>query len=709
MKIISESISLQNQDDAVSLSSFGYMDSLSQGGSDSIISDTNTQQSTLNPIGSPQFVPSITDESKTKTQVKSPNSTTVAASIAKVEEKSEQKKSSIGTVSDSGAASTNTVTETSSNTTDTGNTQTATTTSTPSGEQLEEGQWGGLEDVPVDGDEYVGDELYTIISSYQSQFNQYIDMDNGQRISIESYFVPKFMSADEMRSMSGVIELPYKEKILSLSINDSLATIGLTATAELVNDGFQYDSILQKYHCFYFAVNITLVDGGKSVKMQTYLFDIESTDFVPPQVENENIVRLQLIDSLSAIMKQHSIASVIKMNKDIVRASSYKEVCAIILMYLKRYIYVNNSIEVKLGKMIRYINESSDMSSCVENTFARMPKDTSIYDALLLIQKEGGTAIQAPDDFKETFAYPADVCMPFFFRDEFSDPMDIYMTLWENTDEQQPSKQMNINDFFNGKNTSGGVYVERNITLRDMYMPFGLAFNEGQRTIYESFNPSKDANGAYDNVELQFACINGRTEYPISNFKETLVDIPFISNKFKNILFVSNDGDGSETALVYFNWIYYWFVMIMLNGFGNGGLVASWTPEFLLKLKNNEVDKKYERPFEEANAIVRVLHSEDPVNESMIHIGKTIASLVLLNTMYEFDVAGNIFRRPNEIIKLGKPRKSPDSSNNIEYHTDIMQSSYTLTYVVSVTHTFNRGSYSNHIISNVIYEKASDA
>lgn len=70
-----------------------------------------------------------------------------------------------------------------------------------------------------------------------------------------------------MRSMSGVIELPYKEKILSLSINDSLATIGLTATAELVNDGFQYDSILQKYHCFYFAVNITLVDGGKSVKM----------------------------------------------------------------------------------------------------------------------------------------------------------------------------------------------------------------------------------------------------------------------------------------------------------------------------------------------------------------------------------------------------------------------------------------------------------
>lgn len=84
-------------------------------------------------------------------------------------------------------------------------------------------------------------------------------------------------------------------------------------------------------------------------------------------------------------MKQHSIASVIKMNKDIVRASSYKEACAIILMYLKRYIYVNNSIEVKLGKMIRYINESSDMSSCVENTFARMPKDTSIYDALLLI------------------------------------------------------------------------------------------------------------------------------------------------------------------------------------------------------------------------------------------------------------------------------------------------------------------------------------
>lgn len=575
--------------------------------------------------------------------------------------------------------------------------------------------WNGIEDVPLDGDDYGGDDLSDVYAQLDQNIDSYVDMSNGQRLKISLFFVPKFYSIQEIKDKKGVCYLTYKQDVDYIQILDRLDNFGYKAVVNLHSDGSKYDDILQRFNCYHFVINLTILSDNDSIKLEPMIFDIDQVEEVKNNKQSQHVqtFQLQMSDLFTYILKHHSIASVVKMNPDIVRASSYKEIFKSVLDYVKRYVFLNTALDGKYEKFARFCFEYSDLGSCVEATFAKIKQDASILEALQFILNECGTAISTPSDFSEVYATFGDVCLPFFFREEYPDAKNLYLRLWGGEDETESEGESDARDLVDTSSSFGTAYVRRDFTMRDMYMPFGLAFKNDNKIIFESFNPSiikrQTNNGEeveeYTNEELQYSCINGRTKSQIYDFRERHPDMSFLYKKFKNMIFVSSGDETYESVLIYLEWLFQWYVQIMLNGYNNGGLVSKLVPDFLLIQKNLKITKKFKRPFEESNASVYMLRSEDPVNETLIVMGRIIASLVFMSTLYSFKVSGNIFRRPNEIIKLGRNNVLDIESNVVNnFNTGLNVNNYTLLYVTSVTHTFSQGQYDNRIVGTVIYE-----
>jgi hypothetical protein len=62
-------------------------------------------------------------------------------------------------------------------------------------------------------------------------------------------------------------------------------------------------------------------------------------------------------------------------------------------------------------------------------------------------------------------------------------------------------------------------------------------------------------------------------------------------------------------------------------------------------------------------------------------MGKNIASFILLNDVYTFNMDGNMLRRPNEIVRLGVDKSNNGSKNMLEIATDILQNPFVMLYI----------------------------
>jgi hypothetical protein len=102
-------------------------------------------------------------------------------------------------------------------------------------------------------------------------------------------------------------------------------------------------------------------------------------------------MRIHLIDCVTAILKTHSIASVIRFNSGITEASSYKEVFRIILDYVKCYLKTNSNHTSDFRKDILYgsgvrltgakyngYDNENNMSSLVKNSFGKIERNATI-------------------------------------------------------------------------------------------------------------------------------------------------------------------------------------------------------------------------------------------------------------------------------------------------------------------------------------------
>ena len=71
---------------------------------------------------------------------------------------------------------------------------------------------------------------------------------------------------------------------------------------------------------------------------------------------------------------------------------------------------------------------------------------------------------------------------------------------------------------------------------------------------------------------------------------------------------------------------------------------------------------------------------------------------------YQFRVRGNIFRHPNEIIKISN-NSSLAANPAVAIHTDMANNDFILVYITSVKHTWEGAHYTNDISANKIYER----
>jgi predicted transcriptional regulator len=102
-----------------------------------------------------------------------------------------------------------------------------------------------------------------------------------------------------------------------------------------------------------------------------------------------------LVDIITSIFQQHSIASVIQYNQSIVNSSNYKTVYGIIFDYVKDHIKtnLNNVYELKkdliftencsfLGGSYSGNDSEMDIKDLIAHTFGKIKRDATIYEAL---------------------------------------------------------------------------------------------------------------------------------------------------------------------------------------------------------------------------------------------------------------------------------------------------------------------------------------
>lgn len=591
-----------------------------------------------------------------------------------------------------------------------------------------------------------------------------------QRLKISIFAVCKYENDLSKESLQkNIFWLDYKKTVLNLTLHDSLNTMGMRGSIIIHNLGSFADLILQRPNAFHIVVNFTIIDSESSTtKLEPYIFDISSVENLSAANVEDKKLKLNLVDIMTSVCMNHNIATLVKLTEGtITKRGSYKEVFEDILNYIKEHINVNMLKKYSFRKDLYFTDlmvldgtidedadtseteayqaENYDMSELIKSSFQRMPEDATILDAIHILQQDCGRILKTPSSFTLNNQSIGDLIIPFFFKEEYQYMVPHYTMLWkepDNTSTSNSAEMMNAlfelkgedaiqnaknmmdtlasiklthNEMYGGKETR---LLYRNMTMRDIYMPFFLAFiDKRTRTkestenyIFESLNPLKNEKGEMTEEELYFKTVPGyRHDVVIHEIQSFPYNSEVVKKRWKNIVFVDN-ANGTSSVLIFLRWFYEYFCSVFLN---NGGTnetqyLPNILPSFLaksFKYENvAEADAEGETSqslFDIHNSNIFVCKTEDSLNEAMREMGKNIASFILSNNRFVLKLDGDLFRRPNEIIKFTQftsaesifSSLNPMMSNGVNISGDPC----TLMYVTDVTHVFEEDGYYNYV------------
>ena len=288
-------------------------------------------------------------------------------------------------------------------------------------------------------------------------------------------------------------------------------------------------------------------------------------------------------------------------------------------------------------------------------------------------------------------------------------------------------------DLFNkdySSNKEAEYLLYRQMTMRDLYMPFLLAFGiDKYGCIFETISPRKE--NQKDNYIVEESSensgtlsINGEVYTNLYNIQYDPVRINELKKLWKNVIFIACNGTDAagDSTLIFFSWFYDYFTNVFLNEkIGEKDIrnrFACACPSFHKMMINEGIphgvattaadkDKGFINKVDEHNSYIYSTRTKDTVKECMRLMGKNIASFVLANDSYTFSLQGNLRRRPNEIIKFCFTPNSDSSqqTNNIYISTGIFDVDRIYLYVSSVTHEFNGNNYINTIKTHKFMEE----
>jgi hypothetical protein len=215
----------------------------------------------------------------------------------------------------------------------------------------------------------------------------------------------------------------------------------------------------------------------------------------------------------------------------------------------------------------------------------------------------------------------------------------------------------------------------RNMTMRDIYMPFHTAFAlPNTACIYETINPK-------DGKEGNFIPLNGFYQNEISSLQYIPISLPSLKKFKKNMMFIDcnvGGGAGGSSVLVFYSWLYDYFHKVFLksdNMKSQNNIreyrIPNLVPSFHLMQRKNKIphakseDFSFANRFDEANCYAITTETEDSLHEALRFIGKNVAVFMLGNESYTFRIRGSLLRRPNEIIKFNVVGGKKDSQQTL--------------------------------------------
>lgn len=268
---------------------------------------------------------------------------------------------------------------------------------------------------------------------------------NSGNFKITIFLSKKFEFDESNFKKEENVFLKYGDTVKNIVLKDKLDSIGLSGYIDVINTSSFIDIFLQRHNNYYLVINISECDdnGNPTVIYEPYIFDIDRVQNLSSPEKETKLLRIGLVDCITSILKTHSIASVIRFNKGIVNASSYKKVFEIILDYVKQCIRINTNDKFEFKKDILYgvntkckgnvlngYDGDAKLESLISDSFAKIHRDASIYDAVQQMLKDCCTSLKTPSGFNEMYQNIGDVLIPFYFKEEYADRYNFYNSLW---------------------------------------------------------------------------------------------------------------------------------------------------------------------------------------------------------------------------------------------------------------------------------------
>lgn len=527
--------------------------------------------------------------------------------------------------------------------------------------------------------------------------------------------------------------LTYNRDVISFFLEDSLESIGVNGYIDFNNSSSNLVQFLGKIENYFIILNITecMRDGDKMkhlYKYEPYIFVATSSQTLTPVDTDNKIIRVFVEDYFTNILRTHSFISLLQFNSSILEITNYKDFFSYVLDYVKSYVKENSfgayeyhkdllyDSEMLIGGGIKNGNDTgTDMNLMIQNSIGKLSPSCSIYEAVIQMYMDCCTTMKSTDAFASENQVISDLLIPFFFKEEYADGWGMYYRIWGNTttDEVQVQGETPIvnQDKDNKLLLSEGrkcPLVLRNMTMRDMYMPFHLAFGvSGKCCVYETINsPSEQEKNCYS--------LNGYYKHEISSMQFIPIDTSLLKKINKNMIIIEQNiggGAGGSAALIFYSWLFDFYQRNFLNCdvLKKDTIeyrIPNHVPNFLANRRSNGVvaQTSEENKFDMMNSYIFQTETEDSLGETMRIVGKNLAALILCNESYRFRLRGNMLRRPNEIIKFVYETNGDSSQKPYSMFTGLSLPPHMYLYVKSVGHHFSGNQYWNYIHAGKIAE-----
>lgn len=534
-------------------------------------------------------------------------------------------------------------------------------------------------------------------------FEQYSQLDNNlnamqifegnAQYQIACYIVPSSLHTLDRFDRKHSLYMQWGKDVEELNIYDTLMKFGLHGDMVVVDHYNSLSFILEQFISFELVINIVqkIDENAANLRYEPYIFNIVSVEPISPPNEQPKKLKIRFEDALTATAKRTSLGAFLKLTPEFKQMQSFPMAFEAVLNYLKRVIYYNNDEKMEYSKGLKFNNYKVDCreNSIIEIILHKLDNDNSIYDLLTEMTKFSCIAIKPDTDITSNFEMIGDVLIPMFCKEEYPDMQNFYYDIY--------NEQADEMEFLDNE-----IYVHRPFSLRNFYMPFEQGFKKDNPIIFESFSTER---GKLDSGELT---INGINPEPIESLEAVSANMDLTSRRWKNMSFLSAGANGGGNRLVFFNWLYQFFNLAFLQGEASkkNVKVSNILPQFYLAEIFNP-DLRGDSNLAEKNSNIYLLQNEkaDPIAEILMQMGKTIASFVMLNNSYSFEVAGSLLRRTNEIINLFIPADT-DENSATPLRTDFAMSKNVMLYVTGIVHSFKGNTFRDKVICNRIYEKS---